>query len=271
MKTPLGFEGHTLNRTSRFGKRAALLALGFLVVFAQSGGQATTTPPDALPYSTGFLVTGDYVTGTVDLDPRNAVDGSLTGTIPMSGVPANADIVAAFLYWEMISPQGAPAVATGAKFRGQPIGPPVSKARVKSISQPLTGSAAACYPGTLPLTLTMFRADVLHLLPAQLDAKGQPTGKLLVNNIDLLINGLPLHTVTLPEPTVANPTQSAGATLFVVYRDPTRRLRKIVVFDGAYIQPPGATMSQRSSELPSPRRCRSSSSCSRRTPRAAPS
>ena len=45
----------------------------------------------------------------------------------------------------------------------------------------------------------MFRADVLRLLPVQMDANGKPTGKRLVNDADLLSNWLPPHTVTLPD------------------------------------------------------------------------
>src|SRR5215475_7375285 len=93
--------------------------------------------------------------------------------------------------------------------------------------------------------VTMFRADVLHLLPFQLDANGQPTGRRLVNDADLRSNGLPLTTVTLPNGNAGNQVPSAaGATLFVVYRSASQPLTKIVLYDGIYVQPPGATMSQ---------------------------
>ena len=91
----------------------------------------------------------------------------------------------------------------------------------------------------------MFRADVLRLLPLQKDVNGNLTGKRLVNDRDLFANHLPLHTVTLPEAGIGNRVpQSAGATLFVVYRDPTEPLTKIVLYDGASLQAPGATMTQ---------------------------
>jgi hypothetical protein len=91
----------------------------------------------------------------------------------------------------------------------------------------------------------MFRADVLRLLPLQKDTNGNLTGKRLVNDIDLFANHLPLHTVTLPEGGIGNRVpQSAGATLFVVYRDPAQPLRKIVLYDGVSIPAPGATMTQ---------------------------
>jgi len=40
----------------------------------------------------------------------------------------------------------------------------------------------------------LFRADVLRLLPPQLDANSTPTGKRLVNDADLSANGFgPAH------------------------------------------------------------------------------
>ena len=57
------------------------------------------------PYSTGFLVTGNYVVGGVDVQGQSA-NGFSTGTIHISGVPANADILAAYLYWETIDLPG---------------------------------------------------------------------------------------------------------------------------------------------------------------------
>src|SRR5262249_18837768 len=48
--------------------RAALAALVLAVLFAQMRGQAQLS--DALPYAKGYLVTGDYVVGGVDLIVR---------------------------------------------------------------------------------------------------------------------------------------------------------------------------------------------------------
>ena len=72
---------------------AGLLSIGLAAIIAQTQGQAQGQNP--LPYSNGFLVTGNYVVGGVDLQPGQVVNGLQTGTIPMSGVPANADILAA--------------------------------------------------------------------------------------------------------------------------------------------------------------------------------
>jgi len=142
-------------------RRAAVLSsLGFVVLFAQLAGQAQAQ--DALPFSKSYLVTGNYVVGSVDLAPGSAVNGFITGTIPMNGVPDNADILAAFLYWETISTQIAQ--VNGAKFRGFPV------TGVKAASNQLTPETASCFSSGggsgAAYTMTMFRADVLYV-PAQ--------------------------------------------------------------------------------------------------------
>jgi cadherin-like protein/Big-like domain-containing protein len=222
-------------------RAASLIAIGLAVLFAQMGTEAQTGEP--LPYSTGYLVAGDYVVGSVDITTSSGL--SATGTIPMAGVPPpeQADIVAAFLYWETIAPSWATPqqIADLVKFRGQPI----KSVRVKSKGQALTGSTAACFTAAGSLTMTMFRADVLRLLPRQLDKNGKPTGKLLVNDTDLTAAGLPLHTVAVPEAGNGNVIpQSAGASLVVVFRDPSKPLKKIVVYDGIYIEEQGKTTVQ---------------------------
>jgi hypothetical protein len=212
----------------RFRIRAAFLLAVFLALrFAQSGGQAAV-PTNALPYTTGYLLTGDYALGSVNLVPGN--NNLSTGTIHMSGVPDNADIVAAFVYWETIAPVGRDPrdIANLVKFRGEPI----KSVRVKSKKQPL---AAACFLSGGPWEITMFRADVKRLLPPQLDVNGKSIGKLLVNDEDLQENNLPLNTVTLPTGNLVS--DSAGASLVVVYRDRSLPLKKIVLYDGLRVAP----------------------------------
>ncbi len=85
----------------------------------------------------------------------------------------------------------------------------------------------------------MYRANVLSLMPKQFDSQGKWTGKYIANSADLPANAQ--HTVTLREKTGNSAIQSAGATLFLVYRvttpaltTPREPLRKIVVYDGLY-------------------------------------
>jgi len=95
----------------------AVLSVSSMLMSSQQRGQAQTA--DALPFSKGFLVTGDYVVGGVDLDPHAVDSGYITGTIPMKGVPAGADVIAAYLYWETISTNVAQ--VNGVRFRGSPV------------------------------------------------------------------------------------------------------------------------------------------------------
>lgn len=172
----------TIARSARAGllRRAAatLCPLGFILLLAQPAGQAQAPPGDALPFSNSYSITGNYVVGGVDLAPQSGGGGFVTGTIPMSGVPANADILAAFLYWETIW-SGDFDQIKGAQFRGSPI------TAVKASEQDLTANYAPCWSsgGGGAYKMTMFRADVRRLLPRQLDASGNLTGKRLVNDL----------------------------------------------------------------------------------------
>ena len=92
------------------------------------------------------------------------------------------------------------------------------------------------------------RADVLPLLALELDTNKNPTGRRLVNDADLTAAGETLNTVTLPDEGVHDDVpESAGATLVVVYQDPsaTAPLRRIVVFDGGHILARGETTNER--------------------------
>src|SRR5438552_10752755 len=93
-------------------KVTAALLLFFVLTFAFA------RPASAqLALSNNYFVTGDYVVGGVGLRGLG-VNGIATGTInipdqnsvPATGVPAGADIVAAYLYWETVesSNTGAP-------------------------------------------------------------------------------------------------------------------------------------------------------------------
>src|SRR5262245_44425713 len=176
------------SRVSRLKRltTATLLSLGLAVIGAQRAGQAQAGAlPGALPYSTSYLVTGNYVAAGVDLTPQQnpAVNGLSTGTISVSGVPANADIVAAFLYYEAIHLPGVDPTAN-VEFRGSTL---VSTGIKTSTTGNLGGNnQAQCWgaAGGPGAQLTMARADVLQLLPKRFDANGVWTGKRLVNSAD---------------------------------------------------------------------------------------
>src|SRR5688572_17613472 len=238
----------TQRRGAPLGHGLAIIAL-LLGVLGQEAGNAADDLTDALPYSLSYTVTGDYAVGSVDLVPSPQTQGFQTGTIHMGTatervVPKNAEILAAFLYWETVAETEAD--LGGVLFRGTPV------SFVRTLAQPLTGVFAPCWSQS-GNTLYAMRADVLSLLPPQLDESGNPTGRRLVNDVDLLAaTYLPvnerLHTVTLPERGVGNQTpQSAGASLFVVFRDVfgTAALKRIVVYDGVHVQAKGTSTQQK--------------------------
>jgi X-X-X-Leu-X-X-Gly heptad repeat protein len=215
-------------------RTAALFLVVLATLFAQPRGQAQTVPI-SLPYTNGFLVTGNFGLGTVDLPNASSTSGFLTGTINISQaeVPSGSHVLAAFLFWETITSQD-PGVGqqqlTGAKFRG--LGVDV----VNMASATLTGGTASCWSSgggsQGAYTMNMLRADVKRLLPVD------PTGRLLVNDQELTANGYPLHTVTLPEAGTGNQVpQSAGATLVVVWWNQSEPLRRIVFNEGIGILP----------------------------------
>ena len=207
---------------------SALILGGSTLAYAQA--------KNPLPYSKGFLVTGNYVVGGVDFTPaaNPPVGGFATGTLNISGVPAGADIVAAFLYWEQIfTPVSGQSATAGVAFQGTPISPTA----IKASSFPVGDNPATCWgaAGSRTAVVGEFRADVLYLLTKRFDANHTWTGKYVANGN---------YTVTLPELSGTHAIQSAGATLVIVYRDPSQPLQKIVFYDGAYAAAEGATVTQ---------------------------
>ena len=213
----------------------ALLALSVLA-YAQSGEAA-----DGIKFFKNYFITGDYVTGSVDIVPQTAVDGRASGTIPMSGVPANADILAAFLYWQTIT-NGNPTFIS-AKFRDQEIG----SFAVKVGQSPVNPSTAPCWAkqGSATAIATTWRADVLRALPLGSNSLAPNFRKRLVNDTDLALQGEAPHRVFLPDSGTGNQLpESAGASLVVIYRHPDSPLTGIVLYEGFNFTPSASTMSQ---------------------------
>ncbi len=220
-----------LHRGPRSTLARTALAAAVLLLFVQTSGRAAVA--DDLPFTKGFLVTGNYVVGSVDLNEQTnpIVNGFSTATFSMSGVPAGSDILAAYLFWETITLAADESEASGVKFRGTEINL-TDVVRVRRASTPSNGQDSPCFGTGVPVTTHMFRADVLGLLPMQVDKDDKATGKRLVNDADLVAHALPPHTVTLPVRNGNHVPESAGASLVVVYRDSTQPLRKIVIYNG---------------------------------------
>ncbi|HVG55746.1 MAG TPA: Ig-like domain-containing protein [Vicinamibacterales bacterium] len=214
--------------------------------------QAQAPADNALPFTRSYLLTGNYAVVGVDLTPQQAdcstfapdcyAKGSITvPTCPTTGpvapgscIPEGADVLAAWMYWEAIATD--PAVVPKARLRvdGSSTYTTLLKARRNDELLPSQGSCLSS-SGNL-LTLSMFSADVLRFFPFQKDANNAATPRRKVTGT---------HGIALAEiGNGNNAKQGAGASLFFVYRLPSEPLRKVVVYDGAYMQPLGATMRQ---------------------------
>ncbi len=185
---------------------------------------ARQQPP--LQFFKNYFVTGDYAIGGV------GVTGNGTGTINISGVPAESDVVAAFLYWQVVDKNnvGPLAGGLGVTFRGHQLenedgafskllvsGPPGTLPGTPACS---SGGGGASGSGT---TYT-YRADVLRYLDV---AKPPPAG-----NGQTIANGP--HEVTLPN---GQGLDGLGASLVLVFREWAldTPLSAVVFSDGAFI------------------------------------
>jgi len=79
-----------------------LLFVTSLALLTQAASSTRAQTPDALKFFKNFFVTGDYVVGGVGLRGLG-VNGIATGSIQLGGVPDKADVLAAFLYWQVVA------------------------------------------------------------------------------------------------------------------------------------------------------------------------
>jgi hypothetical protein len=238
-----------LDSTSRVGRSLhsflGRLALAFLVL-----GASTAQAEQALGFFKNYFLTGDYVAAGVGLRGQG-VNGFATGTITIdpSQIPAGAEIVAAYLYWETLGPSSGPVAATlaGAQFQKNDIG----------------NIAVLVNPGGSPACATSSgddRDDADHNDDAEKGAS-----RVYVYRLDVLpyferitpsdptqpvrVVAAGPHEVTLPDAGAGQRGPSTlGAGLVVIYRvagyDPTALplaysapkfpLKSIVIYDGGF-------------------------------------
>ncbi|HEV7611520.1 MAG TPA: hypothetical protein VGO37_06590 [Steroidobacteraceae bacterium] len=218
------------------------LALGFFLL-----GASSAQAGQSLGFFKNYFLTGDYVAGGVGLRGKG-VNGFATGTITIdpSQIPAGAEIVAAYLYWETLGPSSGPVAATlaGARFQRNDI------AHIAVLVNP--GGSPACVAGegddrddadnapSGASRVYVYRSDVLpyfeRITPAD------PTQPVRV------VAAGP-HEVTLPDAGSGRRLPSTlGAGLVVVYRvagydpgslplaysAPKLPLKSIVIYDGGF-------------------------------------
>ncbi len=172
---------------------SSLILLGF-------AANAAATP--GLGFFKNYFVKGDYIAAGV------GVRGVGSGTISISGVglPADADVVAAYLYWETLvdaNTSGAAATFRGKQITGTPIAN-VTVPRWAGFTQAV-----------------VYRADVFTYLTFDSNTfKATPVGD---------------YAVTFPDSHVLTTAPSTeGATLVLVYRslNPSAAYRSVVIYDG---------------------------------------
>lgn len=231
-----------------------VFALALLSVFAE---QAAAQP---LQFFKNYFVTGDYVAagvglrglGKIDLTAATIAGTTLTNTSYATGticipdkltcpsgsasgasVPAGADIVAAYLYWQTVEKTqsafaGQSGVFNGYGIKGTSLGNP---------NAPVSWSAGGCAGSSQgTTTLRTYRADVRPYL--NLDARGsvQGNGQYPVSLADTGSNG-------------GGTPLTLGATLVLVYRviSPSVALNAISFYDGTFA--PGNSAQQMSQDL----------------------
>lgn len=179
---------------------APILAL--ILVPAAMHAQA---PVSNLNLFRNYFVTGDYAVGGVGLRAKGA-GGLAKANIDIAGIPAQARIIAAWLYWQT-SGDGAKGRFRGTGIEGERIGT----------------SRAPCL--NVP-DVNVYRADVLKLL--EQTKPGQFAG-----------NGS--HEVEIPDSGKLETAPSTwGASLIIVWADTTEPYRSVVLFDGAFTLRPGS-------------------------------
>ncbi len=205
-----------------------------VLLLLTQAGQAQ--PTNALRFFKNYFVTGDYLVAGVGLR-GTGVGGIATGEIHFSGtnvVPPDADIMAAFAFWQTVVTNNSVAGTTGATFRGHDISSTAVELNPDGTA-PCWSSGGGAGGASGAHRMKAYRADVLQFLGQKTDGNGQPIGKRLVNDADLAAAGLPPNIVQLPDAGRGNVVPStAGASLLVIYRDPSAPLRGIVIYNGGY-------------------------------------
>ncbi len=236
-----------MRAVTRLSLACCLAALPSSVVCVQASFAQANGP---LNFGQNYFVRGDFVVaGAYGLNTSFGADGFGTGTIKIpdanpgitgvNSVPADAEVIAAVLYWQTVEKVGTvpgqPGTGQNGFFRPVFKGGPAKGYAISGVPLPSDStvgwSAGGCTGTSTGKLVRTYRANVVTLLPR--NANG-----------NISANGT--YEVRLPN--VGNNTPlTLGASLVLVYRkfDPAAPLNAIVIYDGAF-NPGGAllTMTQ---------------------------
>ena len=237
-------------------KRVALFALSFMALVAPAA-QAQ----EPLTFFKNYFVTGDYVVRGVSLW-RKGANGRATAFIPalrdpdgagpLDGVPATADILAAFLYVQTAEKVQGSGIDR-ARFIGHDLGRFTAPGSLEpgsgTFAKPLvewdtavTPCWSVAYPGRR--RLMTYRVDVLRFLPIDPITEKQSlttTHRIVVPDAGDLFGDDDEEKM---ERGASNLPRALGASLVVVYRDRSKPFSAITLYDGAYTKRAYARMEQ---------------------------
>jgi YVTN family beta-propeller protein len=196
--------------------QGTLSAANYTFTFVPGTLAITPAATPTLTFLNNYFVTGDHIVRSFDQGSGNISNGFVNGTITIpssspgqEGVPAGADIVAAFLYWQALETTSAPSSASALFNRYSITG-----------SQVGSDLQSSCWSvnGSTPFMRT-YRANVLPYLP-------------VINGASQAVYS---HTVAVPANTYG--TVPGNASLVIVYRvlsnQPSQyRLKATVIYDG---------------------------------------
>ena len=221
-----------------------MMALGLLLMFGFAQSVLAQAP---LNFENNYFVTGDYVVSGVGLRGLG-VNGFATqqftmpdaNSVPATGVPQGADIVAAFLYWDTVESAQTAFAGQNGFFRpvfagGPATGYPITGIVLGNPNAPVSWSSGGCSGSSQgSKTMRTYAADVSRFLPQDSQGNILANSKYEVSLADSGSNGggVPL---------------TLGASLVIIYRalTPSLPLTSVVIYDGAFAPANGSsTMSQ---------------------------
>jgi hypothetical protein len=226
----------------------AAVAFGLMSVLAFTQTARAQTNP--LNFGNNYFVTGDYVVAGVGLSGLPQSGGFATGyihmpdgnTVPDTGVPAGAQVVAAFLYWQTVESSQNTATTQIGYFgpsngpsSGLSSGPPggyqITGYVLGDPNTPVSWGSGGCAGNPQgSKVIHTYRADVRSFLPVDHKGNVLPGTK---DNPDRYIVRLPSGGSSGSVPL------TLGASLVIIYRvmDPSdpKPLNSIVIYDGTYV------------------------------------
>jgi hypothetical protein len=193
------------------------------VLLATETGQGRATATNPLRFFKNYFVTGDHVVAGVGLKKAGS-GGVVTDNIAISGVPSDADPVAAFLYWGTVVFKTNPDSGhIGALFNNAPISDLAVNLTPPGTSPCWSSGGGSGNPDGSK-TLIEWRADVFRSFDANNDG--------VVTAAE--VNGS--HPITLPGNSSGGNGApfTQGASVVVIYRSHKEPLRAIVLYDGGF-------------------------------------